>query len=111
MKSLNDWTEATLPAAKIDHRSRPGPKLPVVLLPVNVGYGETGLLAGFETVSRIQSSTRLFSTRITAASQPIGYVRLESSEIPLSLKSVWFASQRDNTADVTVSARCLFKPA
>jgi len=63
----NDSTEATLPDAEIDHLSRPGPKLPVVLLPVNVGYGETKLLAVLEPVSNIQFSTRLFSGTITGA--------------------------------------------
>jgi hypothetical protein len=67
VKQPNDWTEVTLPHAETDDRSRPGPKLPVVLLPVNVGYGEKRLLAVLEPVSNIQFSTRLFSGTITGA--------------------------------------------
>jgi hypothetical protein len=63
-RQLNDRTEATLPDAETDHWSQPGPKLPIVLLPVNVGYGETGLLADLEPVSKIQFSTWLFSGRL-----------------------------------------------
>lgn len=47
-----------------------GPKMPVVLLAVNVGYGTTELLAALEPVSRIQFSTRLFSGSITEAPEP-----------------------------------------
>ena len=61
----NDRTEATLPDAETDHLNRPGPKPPVVLFPVNVGYGETRLLTVLEPVSRMKFSTRLFSGTIT----------------------------------------------
>jgi hypothetical protein len=40
----NDGTEATLPDAELDDRSRSGPKLPGLLLPVNVRYLEAGCL-------------------------------------------------------------------
>lgn len=37
----NDWTEVTLPDAETDDRNRPGPKLPVVLVAANVGFGSS----------------------------------------------------------------------
>ena len=40
----NDRTEATQPDAETCYQNRPGPKLPGLLLPVNVRYLEAGCL-------------------------------------------------------------------
>ena len=54
VRRANDRTEATLPDAEIDHRSRLGPKLPVVIVSANVGFEETGMFSARMSVPRSQ---------------------------------------------------------
>ena len=67
VRRLTDRTEATLPDAEPDSRSRLGPKPPVVIVEANVGFGQTGLFAARQSAWRIHFSSRWLSGKIAGS--------------------------------------------